>query len=94
MWKLKDKAEGNDKSKNLKLVIKILLSLKPEISQINSLEVGENFNLTNTAFDLVLITTHTDHESLSAYIDHSAHKKVAAFIGKVVAERNVVDFEC
>ena len=94
MWRLKNEAEGKNKSINMKLVMKNLLSLKPTISQINSLEIGENFNQTDMAFDLVLITTHTNQEALSAYIDHPDHKKVAAFIGKVVADQKVVDFEC
>ena len=94
MWKLKDEAEGRNKSKNMKLVMKSLLNLIPVISQINSLEVGENFNPADAAFDLVLISTHTDQKALSAYMDHPDHKKVAVFIGKVVADRKVVDFEC
>lgn len=93
MWKLKEEAEGNGKSENIKLVSESLLGLKPVISQINSLEVGENINPTDAAFDLILITTHHDEEALSAYISHPAHKEVAAFVGKVVAERKVVDFE-
>ena len=44
MWKLKNEAEGNSKSRNIELVKEKLLSLKPVISQISSLEVGENFN--------------------------------------------------
>ena len=94
MWRLKNEAKGKNKSINMKLVMKNLLSLKPAISQINSLEIGENFNQTEMACDLVLITTHTDQEALSAYIDHPDYKKVTAFIGKVGADRKVVDFEC
>lgn len=94
MWKLKNEAEGNDKLKNAALVKETLTSLKPLISQINSLEVGENFNPTDAAYDLVLITSHQDKEALSAYINHPAHQEAAVFIGKVVTERKVVDFEC
>ncbi len=94
MWKLKKEAEGNEKSKNIELVKETLISLKPLISQINSLEVGENFNPADAAFDLVLITSHRDKEALSAYINHPVHQEAAVFIGKVVAERKVVDFEC
>lgn len=93
MWKLKNEAEGNGKVKNMEVVTETLLSLKPLISQINSLEVGKNFNLSEAAFDLVLITTHDDKKALSDYINHPAHQEAAGFIGKVVAERKVVDFE-
>ena len=93
MWKLKNEAEGNSKSRNLELVKDKLLSLKPVISQISSLEVGENFNASDAAFDLVLITAHHDKNALTGYINHPSHKEAAVFIGNVVAERTVVDFE-
>ena len=93
MWKLKDEAEGKVKSKNIEKVKKDLLGLKPLIGQINSLEVGENLNPTVAAFDLVLISTHLDKKALSEYINHPAHKEVATYVGKVVADRKVVDFE-
>lgn len=94
MWKLKEQAEGKDKSENIELVKKSLLNLKPVINQINSIEIGANINPTDAAFDLILISTHHDEEALSGYINHPAHKEVAVFIGKVIAERKVVDFEC
>lgn len=93
MWKLKDEAEGNYKPKNKELAKSSLLGLVPVISQITSLEVGENFNPTEAAFDLVLITIHQDRDALLEYINHPAHKEVAGFIGKIVADRKVVDFE-
>ena len=93
MWKLNEEADGNGKSENRELARESLLGLKPIISQINTLEVGVNVNPTDAAFDLILLTTHNDGEALSTYINHPAHKEVAAFIGKVVAERKVVDFE-
>ena len=93
MWRLKEKAEGNDKASNGAKVIDTLQKLKPVISEIDSLEVGSNFNASDAAFDLVLITTHKDREALAAYIGHPAHQEAASFIGKVVAARSVVDFE-
>jgi hypothetical protein len=94
MWKLKNEAEGNDKLENIELVRETLLNLKSVISQISNLEVGENFNPGDAAYDLVLITSHQDREALAAYISHPLHQEAAVFIGKVVAERKVVDFEC
>jgi len=94
MWKIKAHAEGNEKSKNTLLIKEMLLKLKSVINYINSMEVGENINSSDAAFDLVLITTHDDEKSLSEYISHPAHQEVASFIGKVVFERKVVDFDC
>jgi len=93
MWRLKDNAVGNNKIKNSEIIIDTLMKLKSEISEIDSLEVGRNFNPSDAAFDLVLITTHQDKDTLSSYIIHPSHQKAASFIGEVIAERNVVDFE-
>ena len=93
MWRLKENAEGNDKSGNAAAVTDKLLKLKPVISEIDSIEIGSNINESDAAFDLVLITTHLDKQALATYIAHPAHQEAASFIGKVVAERNVVDFE-
>lgn len=93
MWRLKEEAEGNNKTTNLELTKKKLLQLKPAIPQIESLEVGENINSSDAAYDLVLITTHHDKNVLLEYINHPEHQAAAGFIGKVVKERVVVDFE-
>lgn len=93
MWKLSDQAEGNSKAANMGLVKEKLLGLKQFISEIESMEVGVNINGSEAAFDMVLITTHVDLEALARYINHPAHMEAAAFIGKVVSERKVVDFE-
>jgi len=93
MWRLKELAEGNNKTKNIELVKNKLLQLKPIIAEIESLEVGENYNFSDDAFELVLITTHHDKNALSRYINHPEHKEAAAFIANVVKERVVVDFE-
>jgi len=93
MWKLKDEAEGDTKSENKQKVIEKLHGLVDKISEINSLEAGDNFNPSDAAYDLVLITTHISREALTGYIEHPAHKEAASFIGKVVADRRVVDFE-
>lgn len=93
MWKLKDEAEGNDKLTNREIIKEKLYELKQTIEQIDSLEVGYNVNPSDAAFDVALITTHVDKEALSAYVAHPRHKQVAEFIGKVVEDRKVVDFE-
>jgi hypothetical protein len=93
MWKLKDSAEGNDQSTNRGLIKEKLLELKQKIPQIDSMEVGYNFNTSAAAFDVVLITTHISKEALKEYAMHPEHQQVAGFIGKVVEDRKVVDFE-
>lgn len=93
MWKLKDAAEGNDKMQNRQVIKEKLEGLKQKIQQIESLEVGFNFNPADAAYDVVLITTHLSKANLTAYAEHPSHKEVAGFIGSVVEDRKVVDFE-
>ena len=93
MWKFKDSAEGNSKSENIQITKEKLLQLKPLISHIDSIEVGVNINASEAAFDLVLTSTHKDKKSLTGYIGHPAHMEAARFIGQVVADRKVVDYE-
>ncbi len=93
MWKLKDHAEGHSKHENLAIMKNKLLALQKAIPAITSMEVGLNFNTSEAAADIVLITTHTDGEALQAYIEHPVHREAAGFIGKIASERKVVDFE-
>ena len=93
MWKLKEEAERNNKKVNTSIIKNKLNALVPVIQEILSLEIGENFNPTEAAYDVVLITTHNDRDGLAGYVNHPAHQEAASFIGKVVAERKVVDFE-
>ena len=93
MWKLKESAEGNDKEQNKMLIKEKLLALKQKIQQIDSMEVGFNFNPTDAAYDVLLISTHKSKEALAEYAAHPDHREVAGFIGKVVTDRKVVEFE-
>lgn len=93
MWKLKEAAEGNNKKENISIIKNKLNALLPVIQEILTLEIGENINPTEAAYDVVLITTHNDRNGLAGYVNHPAHQEAASFIGKVVAERKVVDFE-
>ena len=93
MWKLLDIAEGNEKEHNKTIIKEKLEGLKQNIQQIESLEIGFNFNPSDMAYDVVLITTHNSKSELLEYIEHPAHKEAANFIGKVVGDRKVVDFE-
>ena len=93
MWKLEDEADGMSKSENITRIESALNSLPSVIEEISSLELGVNFNPTEAAYDLVLITTHNDQDALDAYNNHPSHQDAAKLIGKLVADRKVVDFE-
>lgn len=93
MWKLKDFAEGRSRDANARRIKEELESLKNQIKQIRSIEVGINNNLTADSFDVVLVSEFDNLEDLAAYQNHSAHLKVSEYISKVRLLRKVVDYE-
>jgi len=88
MWRL------NENNKENQTEIRSLLSRLPDlIEELESLEVGSNFNKSEFAYDLALITTHVDKPALEKYKKHSEHIIVANRIKELTKERVVVDFE-
>ena len=59
MWRLNNEAKGDHNLRDKVLAMESLLRFLPVISQINSIEVGGNFNPKEAAFDLILIIPHT-----------------------------------
>ena len=92
MWTLAEFAEGVGKEANLVEVKKRLEGLKASINGIHSLDVGINFNTTEDAFDIVLVTEFEDREALARYQDHPEHVKVREFLRKVRLKHGVVDY--
>ena len=93
MWKLKEFAEGNNKSENANIIKESLESLEGEISEIKFIEVGININEAKQSYDVVLCSEFESMESLDIYQNHLKHVKAAEFIKKVVEERAAVDYE-
>ncbi len=93
MWNLKDYAEGVSKEENIKKLKKELLDLKDKIAEIIAIEVGVNFNPSDAAYDVVLYSEFESKEALAIYQKHPEHVKVAQFVGKIVEERVVVDYD-
>lgn len=91
-WKLKEIAEGKTKEENAKIIKQGLKGLKPIVKEIISIEVGINFNNSDAAFDLVLITNFNSIEDLNAYQTNPNHLKIAEYIGKVREDRIVADY--
>jgi hypothetical protein len=88
MWRLHDNNETNRS-----LVRDMLLNLPEVVEDLESLEIGDNFNESDAAYDLVLITTHRDRARLEKYRKHPEHVAVANRIKELTSERVVVDFE-
>ncbi|WFB34372.1 Dabb family protein [Kiritimatiellota bacterium B12222] len=92
-WKVKSEAAGLNKAGILAKMKSDLEALPPSIADISSLSVGLNEKPSETASDIVLISTFADWEALDRYQAHPEHVKVGSFIKEVAVERRVVDFE-
>jgi hypothetical protein len=92
MWKLKDFAEGSDKSGNALKIKAMLEALVGKIEQIKYLEVGINIQSSDMAFDAVLISEFEDLSKLEEYKKLPEHVKVSQFVAKVREGRAVVDY--
>ena len=64
-----------------------------EMDKVMKLEVGMNYNDSDRAWDLSLITEFETHEDLEEYQKFPPHVKIKEFIGKVCSGTAVVDYE-
>lgn len=88
MWTLKEK------NKDIALDIKNSLEgLKEKLPYIKFIEVGINFNTTDSAYDIVLNSDFETKEDLDRYQVSEEHLKVAARVRDAVSNRAVVDYE-
>lgn len=92
MWRL-NSSNNEEKLGRMQEIEDLLLELQDSVEDVVTLEVGRNINEGDAAYDLVLITTHNDRESLNRYQVHPNHVKVASRIKSLVQKRVVVDFE-
>ena len=84
MWRM---AESEDKEQRAK-------DIKDKIDVLVNIEVGLNFNDTDAASDVVLVSEFETKEDLNTYQNHPEHKAVGAtYVRPYVAERRVCDYE-
>ena len=93
LWKLKDFAEGATKKQNALKVKAMLEDMRGKIPGMLKLEVGLNFETSDSASDISLYTEFESRGALDMYQDHPEHLKAKSFIPLVRAERRVVDYE-
>ncbi|MCR5610703.1 MAG: Dabb family protein [Clostridiales bacterium] len=91
-WKFLDNAEGHTKQENMEIVRDALMSLVGRVPSLVSAEVGMDALHTPASSDMCLICTFPDKEGFIAYRDHPEHQKILAYLGKVIAERKVIDY--
>ena len=81
------------KSAHIAKTKEMLEALVSKIDPLLSMEVGVDFNGSERAMDLSLISTFESREGLSEYATHPAHLEVVAFIKEVTKASKVVDYE-
>ncbi len=81
-----------NKAENIAKTEKMLNALLTKIGPLLSMEVGVDFNGSERAMDLSLISTFETKEGLSEYATHPAHLEVVAFIKEVTVLSKVVDY--
>jgi len=80
------------KAENIAKTKVMLEALVEKIEPLLSMEVGMDFNGSERAMDLSLISTFTTKEGLSEYATHPAHLEVVTFIKEVTELSKVVDY--
>jgi hypothetical protein len=68
--------------------------LPTKIDLIRTFELGEDTLRTPRSWDLVLIATYDDLESLQRYSDHPEHVPVAGLLKSLCEAVGSVDYEC
>ena len=93
LFKLKEFENEDLKAVVRSKIKKALLVLKDRISEIKYMEVGENYDLNATSYDIGLITHFESLADLDIYRIHPEHLKVIELINANTIGKAVVDFE-
>jgi len=88
IFQFKDK----NKEENIEKVSSMLNALIDSVPTLKRMEVGRNFNDSDRAMDLSIITTFDDRDGLSRYATHPEHLRVVEFIKEVTTQTKVVDY--
>lgn len=91
LWRIAETENATERALAIK---ENLEALKGKIDEVVDIEVGINFNETEAASDVALVSTFRTKEDLDIYQDHPEHKAVGAnYVRPFVTERRVVDYE-
>lgn len=94
MWKVEGHPVHGRKEEVIAKVKAGLESLKGQIEGLIEIEVGTNFNTSESAYDVVLYSTFVDRAALDFYQAHPKHLEVANnLVRQVATSRVVVDYD-
>ena len=93
LFKLKEFENEDLKAVKRNKIKKALIDLKEKIPEIKYMQVGENYELNATSYDIGLITHFDSLDDLEVYRIHPEHLKVIELIKANTLEKAAVDFE-
>nr|WP_302595926.1 Dabb family protein [uncultured Cellulosilyticum sp.] len=94
MWQVKEHEIHGSKEEVISKMKVALEGLKGKIEGLLEIEVGGNFNTTDSAYDVVLYSTFTNKEALVGYQNHPLHVAIGQeLVRQVAINRAVVDYE-
>ena len=93
MWKLKEHAEGADRSANLHKMKELLESCVDLVPGMLGWTIAVTKPGLEATCDIVLDSTFATQAALDAYQSHLKHVAMKPFIGAIRVERHCMDFE-
>lgn len=93
MWSMKDQAEGGTAEDNARKMKTMLEGLAGKIPGLLHIEVALDVFQTSMPCQVVLYSELDSRNALQEYQQHPEHLRCVEFVKKVVAERNVLDYE-
>jgi len=92
-WRLNERAYGNDKQTNARLLKEKLLGMKSKVHSLIKIEVGFDFSNEKDSCDVVLYSEFENKEALHRYQIHPDHEEIKKWLRDVRFERRVIDYE-
>lgn len=93
LFKLKEFENEDQKAVVRNKITHALLALKGKIEVLKYIEVGQNYELMSSSYDMCLITHFETLKDLEIYRSHPEHLKVVELIKPNATGRAVIDFE-
>ena len=91
-WRLNERAYGNDKQTNARLLKEKLLGMKSKVDGLLKIEVGFDFSNEKDSCDVVLYSEFENKKALHRYQIHPDHEEIKKWLRDVRFERRVIDY--
>lgn len=92
-WKLAEFADGHTRAENIERMKAAAEHMRSVIPGIIELEIGEDLEGSDAAWDVALYSAFETREALDAYQVHPEHVKVKELVARIRTDRAVVDYE-